>query len=325
MTKTLTEEQYRRYEAILNEVERIRNLTRKEKEGIIRGILESAFIDLTCDWAFKHVFGHHPDILMMLLNDILPEQIVQVEYDQNEIDRESSRDRNVIMDVFCHTADGRRFVVEMQKESQDGFHQRMLYYGAARLREQLKPGDRYERLCPVYVICFMDYALSHEGILPPGKIIFTYGMREEQTGEPYWGGLYICLCELPRLGSRTFENLTPQEQWFVILRNCSKFAEKPRGMDPKFDKVFEIASTRGLKDKEELQYLKAMITQEEKDSIAHANYELGVAFGRDEGLALGLAKGREEERQAIARKLLEAGIPVSQVVEVTGLPLDQLQ
>ena len=282
MSKTLTEEQYRRYEAILNEVERIRNLTRKEKESIIRGVLEKAFIDLTCDWAFKHVFGRHPDLLMMLLNDILPEQIVQVEYDQNEIDRENARDKNVIMDVFCHTADGRRFVVEMQKESQDGFHQRMLYYGAARLREQLKPGDRYERLCPVYVICFMDYALSHEGTLPPGKIIFTYGMREEQTGEPYWGGLYIYLCELPRLGSRTFENLTPQEQWFVILRNCSKFAEKPRGMDPKFDKVFEIASTRGLKDKEELQYLKAMITQEEKDSIAHANYELGVAFGRDE-------------------------------------------
>ncbi len=72
-----------------------------------------------------------------------------------------------------------------------------------------------------------------------------------------------------------------------------------------------------------------MITQEEKDSIAHANYELGVAFGRDEGIALGLAKGREEGRaegiRDVARKLLETGIPADKVAEVTGIPREQLR
>ena len=324
MTKTLTEEQFRQYEGIINEVERLRNLTRKEKERIIRNVFERTYIDLTCDWAFKHVFGNHPDILMMLLNDILPETIVRVEYDTNEIDRESARDKNIIMDVFCHTSDGRRFVVEMQKESRDGFHQRMLYYGAARLREQLKPGDDYAALEPVYVICFMDHVLHHEGSVPQGKIIFAYSLREEQTGEPYWGGLYIFLCELPRLSSPSVEGLTPQEQWFVILRNSSTFAEMPHGLDPRFSKVFEIASTRGLKKKEELQYLRAMITQEEKDSIAKANYELGMLFGRDEGLAKGREEGRDEGRIETARQFLDAGIPAPYVAKITGIPEEKL-
>ena len=56
---TMTEEQYQRYAAILNDVERLRMLSRAEKERIIRGILDTTFIDLTCDWAllFSDLIG----------------------------------------------------------------------------------------------------------------------------------------------------------------------------------------------------------------------------------------------------------------------------
>ena len=124
MTKepmVITEEQYLQFAPILDEVERLRKLTRTEKERIIRDILDRPFIDLTCDWAFRHVFGHNPEMLKMLLNDLLPEKIVSLDYDPNEIDRTTVKDKNIIMDVFCHTEDGRRIVVEVQKKDHDGF------------------------------------------------------------------------------------------------------------------------------------------------------------------------------------------------------------
>lgn len=165
-------------------------------------------------------------MLKAFLNDILPEKIVRIEYDPNEINRYSSRDKNVIMDVFAHTEDGRRVVIEMQKKDKEGFRKRMLYYGACRIREQLEIGDSYELLNPVYVICIMDYCESHKVKVPEGKILFHYRLIEEHLGELYGNCLSIIFCELPRLMEKSFAQMNRQEQWFAIWRNCSKFEEE---------------------------------------------------------------------------------------------------
>ena len=317
----LSEEQYEQFAAILNEVERLRTLSRAEKEKIIRGILEKPFIDLTCDWAFKHVFGHDEELLKMLLNDILPERIVKIEYDPNEIDRFAANDKNVIMDVFCHTDDGRRILVEMQKKDEDGFHQRMLYYGAARLREQLEAGDDYETICPVYVICFMDFKLPHYGtVIPPGKLIFFYKLMEEQTKEEYGNWLNIIFCELPRLKEDKMKTLSPQEQWFAIMRNLPNFAERPAWMDARYDQLIDLARTRGLQDKEQLQYLRAMVSEKEIDKVARAY----LRRGREEGER----KEREKHRAEIlriAKNFLDSGVSVEDVARNTGLSPEEVE
>ena len=53
----------------------------------------------------------------MLLNDFLPEPIVgidEIHYDPNEVDRFKGDDKQVIMDVLCHT-EKEQIIVEMQK------------------------------------------------------------------------------------------------------------------------------------------------------------------------------------------------------------------
>ncbi len=39
----------------------------------------------------------------------------------------------------------------------------------------------------------------------------------------------------------------------------------------------------------------------------------------------GLEKGREEERQAIALKMLQGNLPLEQISQFTGLTLEQIQ
>lgn len=322
----MTEEQYQRYAAILNDVERLRRLSRAEKERIIRGILDTTFIDLTCDWAFRHVFGHNLELLKMLLNDILPEKITEVIYDPNAIDRTTVRDKNVIMDVFCHTEDGRRIVVEMQKKEENDFGQRMLYYGAARLREQLEVGDDYEKLCPVYVICFMEFTLPHYGVaVPQGKIMFSYKMMEEQTQEPYGDNwLNIILCELPRLRDDYMNQFTPQEQWFALFRYLPNFASKPDWLDDRFVPLLQEARTRGLKSEEETQYLQAMLSKEEIDKSVQKIAKAYLRRGREEGREEERAKHREDLLR-IARKMLEKGDSVEDIAVLLELPLEELQ
>ena len=63
---TLSLEQRQRYFAILNNYKLFRNLSREEKEDLILRITSSEYIDLMCDWAFKHIFGHNTQILFSI-------------------------------------------------------------------------------------------------------------------------------------------------------------------------------------------------------------------------------------------------------------------
>ncbi|MBO4625217.1 MAG: hypothetical protein J5669_07610, partial [Bacteroidales bacterium] len=66
------------YIAVVNEVERLRVLSEQEKINIVTRILEKPYMDLLSDWAFKHIL-QNKEILLMLLNDFIPEEIDSVE------------------------------------------------------------------------------------------------------------------------------------------------------------------------------------------------------------------------------------------------------
>ncbi len=57
----------------IKEYERFRTLSDKEKEMLYKQCENGTFMDLSYDWSFKHLM-QDKDILLMLLNDILPEK-----------------------------------------------------------------------------------------------------------------------------------------------------------------------------------------------------------------------------------------------------------
>ena len=312
----LTPEQYERYIQTVDEFQQLRTLSREEKIKIIDDILKAPFLDLRSDWAFKYVFGGHPDLLKMLLNDFLPEPVESVQVLPNELPHNRPDDKNIIMDVLCRLGDGREIIVEMQRKGHDSFRNRMFYYGADLVSKQLKSGAYYDRLCPVYVICFMDFTLMHRQA-PDGKIMFVYEFRERDTGERYADLMSIYLCELPRLKKRSMKQMNPVEEWFYILKRMTTFAEVPEGMDGRFAPLLETARTRQLPETEKLHYLRAMISEEEKEDIA----KFYRAEGREQGLAEGLEKGKKE----VARHMKKMGLSVAQIVQASGLPEDVVE
>lgn len=308
----LTKEQLQHYLSILNEYEKYRCLSKEEKEDLVLQITSTTFIDLLCDWAFKHVFGHNKENLMLLLNDFLPEEIIDIEYDPNESDVFRGEDRQVIMDVICHTKD-RKFLVEMQKSGSNEFRNRMLYYGAASLVRQLSPGDGYDKMVPVYVICFMDFRLLHD----TDQLVYRYQVREQDSGELYGQQLSIYLCELPRWAKTLEEAKTPVEEWFDILQNMCNFAVKPASAKRRYDPIFAACQRGRLQVKEMEQYFRAMVTEREQQGIA--------AFYKEEGLREGFEMGKAEGKTEIAMAMLKNGLSVEMISACTGLAKDFIE
>ena len=87
LTDQMTPAQLDLYYAIVNEYEQYRSLSQPEKLQLIRGVIDKPYLDLLCDWAFKHVFGNNLDLLQMLLRDILQMDLMAQESLPNEIDK----------------------------------------------------------------------------------------------------------------------------------------------------------------------------------------------------------------------------------------------
>ena len=114
------------------------------------------YLDPKADLTFKKVFGEHPDLVISLLNALLPfdepeEEIAEIEYLTPELVPETPLKKNSIVDVRCKDKMGRQFLVEMQMLWSPAFMQRVLFNASKAYVRQLGGREsKYELLQPVY-------------------------------------------------------------------------------------------------------------------------------------------------------------------------------
>ena len=148
------------------------------------------YVDLRSDAGFKAVFADrgNRELLRQTLNLLLPEENA-VEEITEYLDREQETDfiggKRTYCDLVCKGQDGRRFIVELQKEPQTAFFERCVYYCAGTYHGQLGRGDLYDRLCPVFLIGILNFRLAHrdESQWDSDHIVSRYCLQEFRTGE----------------------------------------------------------------------------------------------------------------------------------------------
>lgn len=293
----------------------------------------SVFMDFKVDYAFKFILGHKP-ILLKLINDILPVKVSNIEYLPNEIPVVSPKEKRAAFDVVCTASEtGERFITEMQCLPDTDMDNRLLYYGCSLVHSQVKRGSDTYSVKPVYVLCVANYERNHGKDISPGQFFFGYQFREQaHPGDMFSDNLQYFFLELPRL-KKIWDSLeTNLERWCYLFGNLNTFVETPEN-PAGFDDVFEIARTEVLGGNELKKYVASMVdkytiytTTEYARREGHKEgvkegMEKGIEKGREEGIAI----GAKEKALEIAGKALAMGMPVEQVAELSGLPVEELK
>ena len=155
------------------------------------------YLDPKADLTFKKVFGEHEDLVISLLNALLPlsadEEVIEVEYLPAELVPDNPLRKNSIVDVRCVDAVGRQFIVEMQMVWSPEFLQRVLFNSAKYVR-QLDKGFDYSLLKPVYSLNLVNDIFEPQ--LPEYYHYFKL-VHEEHT-EKVIDGLHLVFVELPK-------------------------------------------------------------------------------------------------------------------------------
>ena len=162
--------------------------------------MSTYYLDPKADLTFKRVFGEHPDLVISFLNALLPfknddEMIESVTYLQPEMVPENPLRKNSIVDVRCRDNRGRQFIVEMQMVWSPEFLQRVMFNSAKAYVRQLKKGENYTLLEPVYSLNIVNDVFEKD--IP--EYYHYYRMVHENYSDKVIDGLHIVIVELPKL------------------------------------------------------------------------------------------------------------------------------
>ena len=314
---------YRHCRRLIENDGRFIGMTDEEKDAYAQRLATPEYLDLTCDWAFKYLFQNHPELLVRLLNDILQEDIISVEFRNTELTEISPQDKRILFDLLCRTPGG-TILVEMQRTSRFDQRDRLLFYGSRLVTRQVKRGDEEYVLAPVKVICIMNYEDDHPDS-PEDKILYHYSLREVETAEPFGDRMSFYLLELPRIMRYTDEYDSPVAGWCRIFRNFAIFAKSRSEKDAEFVRLERAMRVSGLDDQEIDNYFSDMMTEKEMRPYIKGAEQQGYRKGFKAGVEQGTAEGVEKGIEKVAKSMLSLGIPVEQIGIATGLSPERIE
>ena len=278
------------------------------------------YLDPKADLTFKKVFGKHPDLLISLLNALLPlnsdEQIQSIEYLPTELVPELYAHKNSIVDVLCEDVRGRKFYVEMQMEWSNSFKQRVLFNASKLYVTQAMKKDRYADLRPVYSLNLVNDIFEHD---MPERFIHHYKIVHEKDTDKVIEGLHFTFIELPKFTPQSISDKRMMVLWLRYLTEINaKTKEVPSDLlnDPQIGKALEEVKVSAFTEEELRAYDKFWDSVRVEKSLQHDSYQ----EGKNEGLQEGIAK----EKIATAKRFLAMGLTPEQVAEGAQLPIEQV-
>ena len=301
------------------------------------------YINPFIDFGFKKLFGTeaNKDILISFLNavientgdpilDLFPKNVEQI--------GEFNGDKTCYFDVYCQTANGRRFIVEMQNSWEAFFKDRTLYYAARAIQEQGIKGDPTKReiaekkektrpkkwnyrLNEVYVIALMNFNFPRKEY-KPGEYYHKIMLTDLNDNHVFYDKLTLIYLEMPKVGKAKLDMNRPLDRWLRVLYRLWGEEDCPPEIDePIFKKLYKEAEYACFTPDQQLNYMRSWKKELDTYNRIESGRILGYEEGHEEGLEEGREEGREEGLLEAARNLKALGLDDETILKVTGIRL----
>ena len=303
--------------------------------------MEIRYINPFIDYGFKKLFATegNKDILISFLNAVIEDTadpIVDLTYKNVELIGDFNGARDSYLDVYCETSKGRQFIVEMQNSWQPFFKDRTLYYAAKAIanqavkedptkREDAEPKENQKkwdyRLNEVYIIAVMNFNFPAKEY-KPGDYHHRIMLTDLADNHVFYDKLTFIYLEMRKVGRVSLDMNRPLDRWLTALYRLWGEEELPEELDePVFKKLYKEAEYACFTPDQQLTYVRSWKRELDIYNQLEGGRILGHEEGLEEGLKEGRVLGREEERNAIAQKMLEAGSDPAFIKEITGIEM----
>ena len=280
----------------------------KEKTSEEGGCIE--LLKLKNDYTFKRVFGYtgNEEITKGLLNAILKEKVTEVSLNCNTIlERDLYDDKLGILDIRAKINNTVDINIEMQLVDEKNIEKRIIFYLSKMYTQNLKKSHNYSELNKCISILFIDFELEKLKEIP--KYLTKWNIREETYSK-------IILTDVLEL---YIINLSKVEKYSEnkLLDTWVKFISNSEDLN------MENADESIKKAKEVLDEISE---DEHEQYLAHLRekYIFEIQGIEEAGFDKGLAKGKAEGIEAVAKKMKEDNIDIKAIMKYTGLTKEEI-
>lgn len=276
------------------------------------------YLDPKADLTFKKIFGEHEDLLISLLNALLPlkedEQVEEVEFLSYGLG---------VVNARCKDVKGCSFLLSIQIHWTTSLLQLALFNASKAFVRQLDKRRRYELLQPVYSLNLVNEVFMKDY---PDEFIHNYNIVHDLHDDKLIKGLHFTFIELPKFKPQTIMEKKMAVLWLKFLTQIDEDTTVvPQDLldNPETSKALETVEEAAMTKNELLAYddfwdkvgaERLLFIDSNKISR-----EKGFAKGRAVGLEEGRQEGREEARAEMVRLMLAKGMSQDQIASLTDL------
>jgi len=293
-------------------------------------------IDLKIDYAFKLIFGKsgNEPILIAFLNAALKlpyeNQIKTVTLLNPELNKDYKDDKKSVMDIRAVTNEGIHVNIEIQLANKHDMERRTLYYWAKMYTLQMREGMSYQELANTITINILDFNYINQ----TRNYHSVFRLFEKEEGFELTEALEIHFIELPKLLVKWRERLvSPWEdvlvRWLFLLEGSEdeeifKTLEEIAVQDPVLNQAMEEweKSSNDPKIREEY-FDRRKAVLDEMAAVREAELRLREAIRQSK--KEGREEGREKEKQEVTKKLLNKGMDLKSISEITGMSEEAIE
>ena len=303
------------------------------------------YLDPKADLTFKKIFGEHKNLVISLLNALLPlkedEYVESIEYwPAEKIPNRTEAEKYSIVDVCCKDNRKREFIVEMQMSWTDSFKNRVLLNASKAYVAQTEKGMNYASLQPVYALNFVNAKFLDD----VEDYYHYYHLVHDKYTDKVIDGLHLIFVELPKFKPTTFSERKMQVLWLRFLTEINENTkEVPAELleNAEVNEALEIVERAAFSDEEMRTYDKfwdrvsvqrtyeeefkqkvvaeAEAKTEEIKKQAEAKVEQAEAKAKQAEIKL------KQKDIDIARKLKAKGFSVEDISEIAGLTIEEVK
>ncbi|XZE22729.1 Rpn family recombination-promoting nuclease/putative transposase [Pirellulaceae bacterium SH449] len=133
-------------------------------------------------------------------------------------------DKLSVLDIKAVDQDGNIYDIEMQLEVHLGLIQRIVFYGCELYSGQLKSGDDYSKLKPVFAICLLEGTLWQDS----DRVHHAFRLVDQETNRILKDTMEFHILEMGRynLGESDLATASTLERWLYWLLHAHKYTEE---------------------------------------------------------------------------------------------------
>ena len=296
------------------------------------------YLDPKADVTFKKVFGEHKNLVISLLNALLPldegKQVESIEYLPPEMVPDNPEKKNSIVDVRCEETGGRKFIVEMQLNWTTAFKERVLFNAAKAYVRQIDRSDKFKLLQPVYSLNLVNKVFEPD----TENCYHHYSMVHNLDTKKKIDGLHLVFIELPKFKPQSFAEKKMAVLWLKFLTEIDEeTCTVPQELldDPVVSKALEIVEESAYSDEEKAAYegywdavrREATIIGELNDAreeLAEEKKNRDAALAERDAATARADAAVEKLRQSV-RKMKDKGFSAADIADLTGLTADEIE